>query len=47
MEEVEGFMELLKLTAAEQKGIRVGQTSAPQNNASDPQVVGKVMAENW
>jgi hypothetical protein len=45
MEGVEGMMERLKLTAAEKKGIRVGQVSRSRNKGTDPQAVGKVFTE--
>jgi hypothetical protein len=45
MERVEGMMERLKLTAAEHKGIKIGQAGKVfRSSVADPQAVGKVMA---
>jgi hypothetical protein len=45
MEGVEGMLERLKLTTAEQKGIRIDQGNRSRNQRDDPQAVGKVFAE--
>jgi hypothetical protein len=45
MEKVEGMLERLKLTAAEQKRIRIDQGSHSRSKDADPHAVGKVFVD--
>ncbi|CAN6246699.1 unnamed protein product [Urochloa humidicola] len=45
MESVEGMMERMNLSAAEKKGIRIGTTESSGARSSEPQAIGKVLAE--
>lgn len=45
MDDVDGMLERMKLSATESKGIRVEMTGRAKGMPTDPQAVGKVLAQ--